>query len=34
MLVHSGANEDDRDDLVHVINLLNEVMAELKGGIE
>jgi hypothetical protein len=33
MLVHSGANDDDRDDLNHVINLLNEVMAELKEGM-
>ncbi|MDR1937839.1 MAG: hypothetical protein LBQ73_04995 [Tannerellaceae bacterium] len=32
MLVHSGADENDQGDLDHVINLLNEVMAELKGG--
>jgi hypothetical protein len=34
MMVHSGADENDRDDLDHVINLLNEVMADLKGGME
>jgi hypothetical protein len=33
MLVHSGANDDDREELNHVINLLNEVMAELKEGM-
>jgi hypothetical protein len=32
MLVHAGADESDRDDLEHVINLLNDIMAELKGG--
>jgi Lar family restriction alleviation protein len=34
MLVHTGVDDYDKKDLDHVINLLNDAMAELKGGME
>jgi hypothetical protein len=34
MTVHAGVDDHDKNDQDHVINLLNDVMAELKGGME
>jgi Lar family restriction alleviation protein len=34
MLVHVTVGDNEKEDLNHVINLLNDVMAELKGGTE